>query len=317
MDLRKKNSRKTTAGRLPPLNALRAFEVAARHLSMTRAAEELNVTHGAVSQHVRLLEAITGAALFERNGNRLRLTPAGSALLQPLQQAFDLLSEATGRIAAGETGGEVTVSAPPALATLWLVRQVGSLLARHPALQLRLVPVAEPRPARAAPVDLAIRYGDGRWPAQVVEHLCDVHLMPVCSPQLLAGRTPRRNDFALLENTPILCADSGDEWDKWLASSGRPRLALGPRHYLGNALTAIEMSAAGFGVAIGDNVTTSRYLADGRLVCPINHTTRAANSFYLTVRPESQRKPAVILLRQWIRDSFAAMSPQGAVRPAG
>src|SRR3546814_1162113 len=69
--------------------------------------------------------------------------------------------------------------------------------------------------------------------------------MPVCSPQLLAGRPPRRNDFALLENTPILCADGGDEWDKWLASSGRPRLALGPRHYLGNALTAIEMSAAG------------------------------------------------------------------------
>src|SRR3546814_5632657 len=96
----------------------------------------------------------------------------------------------------------------------------------------------------------------------------------------------------------LLCADGGDEWDKWLASSGRPRLALGPRHYLGNALTAIEMSAAGFGVAIGDNVTTSRYLADGRLVCPINHTTRAANSFYLTVRPESQRKPAVIMLRQ-------------------
>src|SRR3546814_21070700 len=107
----------------------------------------------------------------------------------------------------------------------------------------------------------------------------------------------------------LLCADGGDEWDKWLASRGRPRLALGPRHYLGNALTAIEMSAAGFGVAIGDNVTTPRYLADGRLVCPINHTTPAAHSFYLKVPPASPRQPATHLLAQWIRQRFAAPGP--------
>lgn len=308
---REKNSRNTSSSRLPPLNALRAFETAARHLSMTRAAEELNVTHGAVSQHVRQLEAITGAALFERSGNRLRLTPAGTALLQPLRQAFDLLTDATRQITTGETGGEVMVSAPPALATLWLVRQVGALLAEYPALQLRLVSGSDTRPARAAPIDLAIRYGDGRWPAQIVEHLSDVYLMPVCSPDLVAGKTNRRDDFALLEGTPLLCADNGDEWDKWLSSSGRARLAPGPRHYLGNALTAIEMAAAGFGIAIGDNVTTSRYLADGRLVCPIQHSTRAANSFYLVTRPESETRPAVILLRQWIRDSFAAMTLAG------
>ena len=310
MGLREKNyRRRQPASRLPPLNALRAFEAAARHQSMTRAAEELNVTHGAISQHVRQLEAMTEAPLFERRGNRLTLTPAGAALLQPLQQAFDLLTEATRSMAAGETGGEVVVSAPPALATLWLVRQIGPLLARHPGLQLRLIPATDPRPARAAPVDLSIRYGDGRWPAQIVDHLCDVQLIPVCSPVLLEGQSNKRGTggFALLENMPILCADNGDEWDKWIASSGRARLALGPRHYLGNALTAIEMSAAGFGIAIGDNVTTSRYLAEGTLVRPVDHSTRAANSFYLVTRPESETKPAVTLLRQWIRDCFAAL----------
>lgn len=306
MGLREKNYRKDQPARLPPLNALRAFEAAARHLSMTRAAEELNVTHGAISQHVRMLEAQTRAQLFERRGNRLQLTLAGSALLQPLHVAFDLLSEATRTMVTGETSGEVSISAPPALATLWLVRQIGAFLAAHQGVRLRLSPGNEPRPARGAAVDLSIRYGDGRWPSYIVDHLCDVHLMPVCSPGLLMA-TPSLRGYKGLEKVPVLCADDGAEWDQWIASTGRARVALGPRHYLGNALTAIEMSVAGFGVAIGDNVTTSRYLAEGRLVIPIEHSTRAANSFYLLTRPESQGSPAVGVVRQWLRDSFARM----------
>jgi LysR family glycine cleavage system transcriptional activator len=306
MGVREKNYRKGRAARLPPLNALRAFEAAARHLSMTRAAEELNVTHGAVSQHVRMLEAATNAQLFERRGNRLQLTLAGSALLQPLHVAFDLLSEATRTMTTGETSGEVSIAAPPALANLWLAREIGGFLAGHPGVRLRLSPSSEKRPPRGGAVDIAIRYGDGRFPSYIVDHLCDVHLMPVCSPGLLMA-TPSLRGYKGLEKVPILCADNGDEWDQWIASTGRARVALGPRHFLGNALTAIEMSVAGFGVAIGDNVTTSRYLAEGRLVIPIEHGTRAANSFYLLTRPESQANPAVGIVRQWLRDSLTRM----------
>lgn len=304
MGLREKNYRKGEK-RLPPLNALRAFEAAARHLSMTRAAEELNVTHGAISQHVRTLEEATRSHLFERRGNRLRLTPAGSALLQPLQAAFGLLFEATRATASGGISGEVRLAAPPALATLWLVRQVGPFLAGHPGLSLRLYSGNEPRLPRAA-IDLAIRYGDGRWPSFIVDPLCDVHLTPVCSPVLLHAN-PALRGLKGLASVPILCADDGDEWESWIAGSGRARVALGPRHYLGNALTAIEMSAAGFGVALGDNVTTARYLAEGRLVSPIERSTRAANGFYLLTRPESEGNPAVAALRHWLRDSFAKM----------
>jgi LysR family glycine cleavage system transcriptional activator len=303
MRLREKNYRKD---RLPPLNALRAFEAAARHLSMTRAAEELNVTHGAVSQHVRTLEAATRSRLFERRGNRLRLTPAGSAVLQPLQAAFGLLLEATRATASGEISGEVRLAAPPALATLWLVRQIGPFLSAHPGLSLRLFAGTEPRLPRGAALDLAIRYGDGRWPSFVVDPLCDVHLTPVCSPALLRAN-PALRGLKGLAGVPILCADDGEEWDSWIAGSGRARVALGPRHYLGNALTAIEMSAAGFGVALGDNVTTARYLAEGRLVSPIERSTRAANGFYLLTRPESEGSPAVAALRHWLRDSFAKL----------
>jgi LysR family glycine cleavage system transcriptional activator len=303
MGLREKNYRK---GRLPPLNALRAFEAAARHLSMTRAAEELNVTHGAVSQHVRALEGATRSRLFERRGNRLQLTPAGSALLQPLQAAFGLLLEATRATASGEASGEVRLAAPPALATLWLVREIGPFLSSHPGLRLRLFPGQEPRLPRGVTFDLAIRYGDGRWPSFIVDPLCDVHLMPVCSPGLLMS-TPALRGLKGLAHVPILCADDGEEWDGWVAGSGRARVALGPRHYLGNALAAIELAAAGFGVAMGDNVTTSRYLAEGRLVSPIERSTRAANGFYLLTRPESEANPAVAALRHWLRDSFAKM----------
>lgn len=303
MRIREKIYRK---GRLPPLNALRAFEAAARHLSMTRAAEELNVTHGAVSQHVRTLEAATRTRLFERRGNRLRLTPAGSALLQPLQAAFGLLLEATRATESGEISGEVRLAAPPALATLWLARQIGPFLSTHPGLSLRLYTGNEPRLPRGVAIDLAIRYGDGRWPSFIVDPLCDVHLTPVCSPALLRAK-PALRGLKGLADVPILCADDGEEWDSWVAGSGRARVVLGPRHYLGNALTAIEMSAAGFGVALGDNVTTARYLAEGRLVAPIERSTRAANGFYLLTRPESEGNPAVAALRHWLRDSFARL----------
>jgi LysR family glycine cleavage system transcriptional activator len=307
MGVREKNYRKGEA-RLPPLNALRAFEAAARHLSMTRAAEELNVTHGAVSQHVRALEAATRSRLFERRGNRLQLTPAGSAVLQPLQAAFGLLLEATRATATGEVSGEVRLAAPPALATLWLAREIGPFLAGHPGLRLRLFSGPEARPPRG--FDLAIRYGDGRWPSFVVDHLSDVHLTPVCSPGLLMS-TPALRGLKGLANVPILCADDGEEWESWIAASGRARVVLGPRHHLGNALAAIELSAAGFGVALGDNVTTARYLAEGRLVCPIERSTRAASGFYLLTRPESEGSPAVAAARRWLRDSFARLDKPG------
>lgn len=303
VSLREKNYRRD---RLPPLNALRAFEAAARHLSMTRAAEELNVTHGAISQHVRTLEGATRSRLFERRGNRLRLTPAGSALLRPLQAAFGLLLEATRATASGEISGEVRLAAPPALTTLWLLREVGPFLAAHPGLSLRLFAGNEPRLPRGSAIDLAIRYGDGRWPSFIVDPLCDVHLTPVCSPGLLRA-TPALRTLKGLANVPILCADDGEEWDGWIAGSGRARVALGPRHHLGNALTAIELAASGFGVALGDNVTTARYLAEGRLVSPIERSTRAANGFYLLTRPESEPNPAVAALRHWLRESFARL----------
>jgi LysR family glycine cleavage system transcriptional activator len=227
-------------------------------------------------------------------------------LVQPLQAAFGLLLEATRATASGEISGEVRLAAPPALATLWLAREIGPFLAGHPGLRLRLFPGSEPRGPRGAAADLAIRYGDGRWPSFIVDHLCDVHLTPVCSPALLMS-TPALRGLKGLAHVPILCADDGAEWDSWIAASGRARVALGPRHYLGNALTAIELSVAGFGVALGDNVTTSRYLAEGRLVSPIERSTRAANGFYLLTRPESEANPAVAAVRHWLRTSFTRM----------
>jgi LysR family glycine cleavage system transcriptional activator len=295
---------------LPPLHALKAFDAAARQLSFTRAGEAIGVTHGAISHQIRSLEAHLGTALFERLGNRLRLTPEGEALAAQVRAAFEILTGAAASLPKSNVRGEVAISVPPGLSCLWLTYEIPSFLARYPDITLRLVPSNEVRELHSADIDLWIRYGTGAWPDRHVELLSEVYLFPVCSPQLLnASPQLRRPDQWW--TAPLLCADDGYEWDVWLAGTGQLRRPA-KRHYLGNALMAVEMCVSGFGVALGDNIITSRYLADGRLVRPFDVSVKVAESFFLVTRQGAKDKPAIMLLSDWIRERFSAMADEWA-----
>ena len=177
--------------RLPPLNALRAFEAAARHLSFTRAASELNVTQAAISHQIKTLEEHLGLPLFRRLNRALMLTDEGQSLFPAVRDALDGLAEAIARLRAGETGGTLTVSTLPSFAVKWLVPRMSHFQDRHPDIDLRISAKEYLVDFTRDGIDVAIRFGRGDWPGVRAEWMADEELTPVCSPSLLPGlRSP-------------------------------------------------------------------------------------------------------------------------------
>src|SRR5436190_23269480 len=205
--------------RLPPLNALKAFEAAARSESFTRAAEELCVTQGAVSQQVKALEATLGLKLFARERQRLAITNAGRDYLVVVRDALDRIAVGTERLIQRQSSGVLTVSTSPDFAAKWLVHRLGRFAEAHPDIDLRISATMHHVDFAREDVDLAVRHGDGQWPGHDVIRLCAEQLFAVCSPKLLAGR-PRLTIPADVLKFPLLHLDDRKAWSKWLAVAG-------------------------------------------------------------------------------------------------
>src|ERR687897_1801794 len=205
--------------RLPPLNALKAFEAAARHESFTRAAEELFVTQGAVSHQVKALETELGLKLFTRERQRLIITEQGREYLAVLRDAFDRIALGTERLKQRQTSGVLTVSTSPDFAAKWLVNRLGHFSEAHPEIDLRVSATMHHVDFAREEVDLAVRHGDGNWAGLDVVRLCSEQLFAVCSPKLLAGRR-RIKDPSDVLRFPLLHLDDRTDWTKWLEAAG-------------------------------------------------------------------------------------------------
>src|SRR5437762_12174046 len=192
--------------RLPPLNALKAFEAAARDESFTRAAEELCVTQGAVSHQVKALEAELGIKLFNRERQRLIITEAGRDYLTVLRDAFDRIAVGTERLVQRQTSGVLTVSTSPDFAAKWLVNRLGRFAEAHPSIDLRISATLHPVDFAREDVDVAVRHGDGNWSGLDAVRLCTEQLFPVCSPRLMSGRNRIAKPSDLLKS-PLLHLD--------------------------------------------------------------------------------------------------------------
>jgi len=289
--------------RLPPLNPLRAFEATARHLSVSRAAAELNVTHGAVSHQVKALETSLGLPLFIRDGNRLRLSPEGAALLPSVSGAFDMIAEAMARLTRPVTEGYLVVSCVPALLSFWLIPRLDSFSRQFPGIRLKCEPSNEVAAIYSPDVDVCIRYGDGDWTDCWVSLLSPLKLFPVCSPSL-QNNLPLRT-VADLANQVLLHADGGQEWNSWLAAADAVHLARGRHHFMTDAYLAMEAAVHGNGVALGDTVTTRLALESGRLVMPFDLQVPASKSFYVAGRNEIRSAPIVRAFVDWLYAEIA------------
>jgi LysR family glycine cleavage system transcriptional activator len=250
--------------RLPPLNPLRAFEATARHGSLTKAAGELNVTHGAISHQIRALEATLKVKLLERSGSRLKLTPQGAELLPAVTGAFESIAAATARMTRPTSSGKLTVSCVPALLSLWLVPRIGGFTAQYPGISLSLNASNDPRDIHAPDVDVCMLYGDGSWTDCWLKKWSTLELFPVVSPTLINNR-PIRSVRDLSDHI-LLHADDGREWHTWLAAADALDVRPVQQHRMSGASLTTEAAVHGHGLALGDSVTASGMLAKGQLV---------------------------------------------------
>ena len=296
--------------RLPPLNALRAFEAAARHLNFSRAADELAVTPGAVSQQIQNLEDYVGAALFKRTPKGLLLTDAAQTALPALREAFDRLAEAASLLTAAVDGRRLTVSVAPSFAAKWLVPRLGLFEAAHPQVDVWLSADMEVVDFALGEIDLAIRYGAGRYPGLEVVKLMSETVIPVASPEYLeANPVHAPGDLAnhvLLHDGSPDADDSCPDWSMWLAARGIRGVdgTRGPR--FNQSSLVIEAAAGGRGVALAKRALAQADLDSGRLVAPLQDAT-AVDFAYFVVHPKAKgRLPQVKAFVSWISAQAAA-----------
>jgi LysR family transcriptional regulator, glycine cleavage system transcriptional activator len=288
------------ARRLPSLNALKAFEAAARHESFTKAAQELCVTQGAVSHQVKALEDELGFRLFQRERQRLVITEAGRSYLEVVRDAFDRLAAGTERLLQRQSTGVLTISTSPNFAAKWLVHRLGRFAELHPEIDLRVSASMQHVDFAREDVDLAVRHGDGRWPGLHVSRLCAEVLFPVCSPRLVNDpRRPLRTPLDL-KNHPLLHLDRRDDWDKWLQAAGVaiPDPARGL--VLNQASMAIDAAVDGQGVALARTALAAWDLIAGRLVRPFELDLPVPYSYWIVCPKATANLPKIAVFRDWL-----------------
>ena len=282
---------------LPPLNALKAFDAAARSESFTRAAEELNVTPGAVSHQVKALEATLGVKLFSRVRQRLVITEAGREYLAVVRDALDRIALGTQRLVQRKKPGVLTVSTSPDFAAKWLVNRLSRLAEKHPNVDLRVSATTHYVDFAREDVDVAIRHGNGNWPGLHMERLYSERLFPICSPKLVAGR--RITKAADLLKFPLLRLEDARNWTRLFEAAG-VKAPVGPGPVLNRASMLIDAAIDGQGIALARTALAAWDLINGRLVRPVDDSLRMANTYWIVCPKVAWNVPKIATFRDWV-----------------
>jgi LysR family glycine cleavage system transcriptional activator len=323
--------------RLPPLNALRAFESAARHLSFKKAAAELHVSPAAISHQIHALESYLGVQLFERLNRGLNLTDVARSALPRISDGFQALRDGADVMRVNDGGITLSVSAGPAFAAKWLVPRLHRFAAAHPGIDVRVSASMQSVDGRHAetqaadedyetfhaPVDVEIRFGGGSYAGYTVEKLLPVSLTPVCSPKLLTGeqvlRTPQDlRHHALLHDDAVAALDGHPDWSVWLRLAGATEVnPVRGSHFTHGAL-ALQAAADGLGVALAMDVLAAQDIAAGRLVAPFALKVPLPLAYYVVSPGAAAGRPQVVAFREWLLHEAegAQMRRQGDLAPA-
>jgi LysR family transcriptional regulator, glycine cleavage system transcriptional activator len=293
--------------RMPPLNALRAFEAVARLGSMKEAANELSVTPGAISQQVAVLEQRLGVLLFHRRDRALVLTEAGRAYFPPVRSAFRQIAEATRRVNSASGAPVLTVSAPPAFAAVWLVPRLGAFQARHPTIDVRLSTSRALADLDAGGTDIAIRHGQGRWKGLRADRIVTAALVPVCNPALLRGGPPpsRAEELASL---PLLHDGQRQDWPLWFQAHDVqpvPREAFSGASF-DDQMLLLRAAAAGQGVALVTEALARPELAAGVLARALDLPLPQDSAYWLVCPLAAAEQPKIAAFRDWVLAEGAA-----------
>jgi len=301
---------------LPSLNALRAFEAAGRHLSFSKAAEELHVTPAAVGHQVKALENDLGAVLFERLNRALQLTPAGQSLLPGLSEVFYRVTEVVETFRRRDANRPLTVSMPPSFGATWLMPRLERFRARHPDIDIRLDADNRIVDLVHDDVDIGLRYGLGDYPGMRVDPLLSEEVFPVCSPRLLEGPHPLRTLDDLRWHTLVhvdgyVQDDYWPDWTMWLQSAGIGDMEVRRGLRFSHTSLALQAAMAGQGVVLGSRVLAGNDIAAGRLVRPFAHGARMSFAYYMVCPEALAAEPRIAAFREWIIDEAAAAESSG------
>ena len=313
--------------RLPPLNALKAFEATARNLSVKRAAVELNVTSAAVSHQIRALEEYLGVQLFRRYNRALEMTDVAKAALPKLGEGFDCMAQAVTILRSQQGGGALTVSSAPSFASRWLMPRLHRFIAAHPEIDVRISArmrrvsvdgkgdVAERATLDAwlADSDVAILYGRGHVSGLLIERLLDLSITPICSPKLLAGEHPLKTP-ADLKHHLLLHDDTGQLydnepfWGRWLHAAGVTDIEINKGPHFSHAVLAFEAAIDAVGVLASMPALAAEDLASGKLVAPFDLVVKLPDGYYMACGEHADDRPAVAAFRGWLREEAARLS---------
>jgi LysR family glycine cleavage system transcriptional activator len=289
---------------LPPLNALRAFEAAARLGSFSAAAESLYVTHGAISRQVRSLEEWLGTALFERHGRRVVLTGPGREYFLAVQSAFQNIAGATRRVSETGTQRRLTLDALPTFTMHWLLPRLTRFQLRHPGVELNLITSDRP-PDQSMDFDLAIRRGPLELPGYVTREFLVEREIPVCSPALLK-RLPLREVRDLKRHTLLSSAGRHLSWQRWLSEAGAQGLEPRGRQQFDHFYLTLQAAVDGIGVALGPRPVIDRELDAGRLVMPLPGPTVPSRAYYWLVPEGRANDPALRSFCDWLLEEVGS-----------
>jgi len=313
--------------RMPPLNALRAFEAAARCLSLTKAAQELNVSSGAVSHQIRALEALLGIELFERRVRAIALTPAAKLLYPGVQNGFLQIHEAVAGLRHVANERVLVVSTPPGLTAKWLAGRLYRFASGHPEIDVRISYSLANANFTTDGVDVAVRNLAARAsgdPVLLIERLVELSLVPVCSPRLYQqhgsprtaealARMPLIHDDSLVSRTKL------PTWADWFDAAGLPSTDISRGLHFNSADHALYAASEGAGVLLAHDLLAYDDLRNGRLIIPVALPLASARAYYVVCPKRRSMVPQVRAFRDWIKQEAAALdwTPiRGKMRPA-
>lgn len=285
--------------KLPPLNALKAFEAAARHLSFTKAADELFVTQAAVSHQIKSLEDYLGIKLFLRKNRTLLLTEEGQSYFLDIKDIFISLLEATEKLLAKGAKGVITVALPPSFAIHWLVPRLSLFSELNPEVDVRIKASDDDDSSLTDDVDVAVYYGKGKWSGVRSDKLHTEFISPVCSPQLLRSNKPL-NDLSDLGKHTLLHDTSREGWKQWIRQFNVLGINVNQGPIFSHSTMVLQAAILGQGVALGHSVLARPEIEAGRLIYPFGEKMISRNAYYLVCRESQSELGKIVAFRDWM-----------------
>lgn len=292
---------------LPSLTALRAFESAGRHLSFTRAAEELSVTQAAISHQIKSLETRLGVKLFNRLPRKLTLTAPGVELQRAISRSFDDMSAAIDKLAreSSQQPAVLNLRSPPSFAAKWLAPKLTSFRRRHPGIKLQIRHSNEITDFRKDSIDIAVTYGDGAWPDVASAPVLSLDFFPVCSPDYVKPEWPL-DDAENLRHYNLLHDATTDNWKAWLQLAGVSDIDADRGTILDDTNVLIQAAMDGQGIALGSSVFITERLASGKLLRPFELAYEPELAYHVVCPVSHLSRESVVAFRDWILAEAAA-----------